>query len=251
MAEIKVRLKHWWQARGHRSSGPVSRVSQDVLHLYRLRREHRLLRVKLPGVEGDLQSLLLEIDLQNQRLLLDEPFPQRMAMEALIGRRLQVASIEGASSTRFETQVLAVENLRGLPVLSVALPVSVLAAQRRNNYRLAVDEHTHVQAILRHAVLGNLAARVQDLSVQGIRFEVPGIVSDALGTVANLFLRPGSEPGMLCNLRVCSLVPNTTEETTLVGGQFQGLNPPQVQVIQRFIVRTQRAQRQREMALTS
>ena len=251
MAEIAHKLKNWWQERTGRRSTSDIRIAKDVLQLYRLRREHRLLRVKVPGVEGDLQSLLLEIDLRNQRMLLDEPFPLRVEMEAMVGRRLQVASVEGAASTRFETTALAVESLRGLPVLSVALPVAVVAAQRRNNYRLAVDEHTHIQAILRHDELGNLAARVMDLSVQGIRLEVPGIITDALDGVVNLFLRMGMEQGMLCQLRVCSQQPVYGEEATLVGGQFQGLNPPQVQTIERFIVRSQRAQRQREMALTS
>ncbi len=249
MADIRMRLKHWWQDKSVPAPGRDVQVSQDVLHLFRLRREHRLLRLRFAGIAQDFQSLLLEVDLKHNRLLLDDPFPLLAESELFGGRRLDVASIEGAASTRFETRVLGMSHVGDLKALSVAMPGVVTAAQRRNRFRLTVREHMPVQAVLRLEALGNLAAQVQDLSSAGVRLLVPSLAEQPPLESAPLFLRLGDERGMLCTLRVCSLQHTLNKESTLIGGELLGLNPPQVQLIERFIARTQRLQRQRDMAL--
>lgn len=250
MAGISLRLKNWWQDRSVQQTPGEQRVSQDVLHLFRLRREHRLLRMRIDGVQGEFQTLLLEVDLRGQRLLLDEPFPLPLPLEAMAGRRVQVSSNEGAASTRFESRVYGKALVHDESLLSLEMPASVNAAQRRNHYRLAVDDRTQVEAMVRSAGVGNLPARVLDLSSKGIRVEVQGHHPLPENSVVPLFLRLGAEQGMLCDLRVRSLhLRSFTDDITLLGGQFDGLNPPQLQLIERFIVRCQRSQRQRELAL--
>lgn len=251
MADIRTRLKDWWQEKNSGNGGQAVHVSQDMLHLFRLRREHRLLRLKFAGIGQDFQSLLLEVDQRNGRLLLDEPFPTLADGELLNGRRLEVASIEGAASTRFDTQVQGLVTHRGLMALAVALPGSVVAAQRRNHYRLPVQENMPIQAILRLEGQGNLGAKVLDLSGAGVRLLVPSLASHNAPDTAPLYLRLGNEQGMLCTLRVCNLQHSQNRENSLVGGQLVGLNPQQSQLIERFIARTQRMQRQREMTLES
>lgn len=251
MADIRTRIKHWWLEKSTQSHSPAPRVSQDVLHLFRLRREHRLLRLRFNGIGQEYQSLLLEVDLKNNRLLLDEPFPPLAESRMLGGLKVEVASIEGAASTRFETRVQGVLVQRGMAALAVAVPDSVVAFQRRNHYRLSVQDHMPVQAVLRHESLGNVAAQVVDLSSQGIRLLVPQLDAQGPLQTAPLFLRLADERGMLCTLRVCSQQPAADHENSILGGQLVGLNQPQTQLIERFIVRSQRVQRQREMALES
>lgn len=251
MADIRTRLKHWWQEKNGEVSGQGVRVSQDILHLFRLRREHRLLRLKFAGIGQDFQSLLLEVDLKHERLLLDEPFPALPAGETLEGRRLEVASIEGAASTRFETLVRGLTPHQGMNALAVALPGTVTAAQRRDHFRLSVQENMPVQAILRLEAQGNLTAKVLDLSGAGVRLQVPSLADQEPLASAPLYLRLGEERGMLCTLRVSNLQHSQDRENSLLGGQLLGLNPQQKQLIERFIARTQRLQRQRDMALES
>ena len=252
MAGISVKLKHWWQERsGVRTIGE-DRVSQDILHLFRLRREHRLLRMRVEGVTGEFQTLLLEVDLRGQRLLLDEPFPLPLPVEAMTGRRVEVASNEGAASTRFDSRVIGKAQLHGENLLSLEMPVSVSASQRRNHYRLTVDERTHVEAMVRVPAMGNVPARVLDLSSKGIRLELPGHYPTLTHNLVPLFLRLGTEQGMLCELQIRSLqLRSFGDDATLLGGSMDGLNPPQLQLIERFIVRCQRTQRQRELELTT
>ena len=251
MSDIRSRLRHWWSERSTLPVGSERHVSQDVLHLFRLRREHRLLRLKLAGIKQDHQSLLLEVDLRNNRLLLDEPFPALADTELFEGRHVEAASIEGAASTRFESRIHGLVQHRGLNALSVALPHAVSAFQRRNHFRLMVLDTTPIQAILRHEILGNLSAQVLDLSSSGIRIRVPSLADQPTVVTAPLLLKLGDERGMLCTLRVCSQHHALNKESTLVGGELVGLNPPQIQLVERFIARTQRLQRQREMALES
>ena len=251
MADIRTRLKHWWQEKNGPAGDRELRVSQDVLHLFRIRREHRLLRLRFAGIAQEYQSLLLEVDLKNNRLLLDEPFPVMAESELFNGRRLEVASIEGAASTRFETRIQGMTFYRGLNALGCALPASVIAFQRRNHFRLSVQDNVPVQAVLRHDGLGNLAAQVLDLSSSGVRIQVPSLADQEPLVTTPLFLKLANERGMLCTLRVCSQLHTSDKESTVLGGELMGLNPPQIQLVERFIARTQRLQRQREMALES
>ncbi len=251
MADIRTRLKYWWQERGGATSQREPQVSQDVLHLFRLRREHRLLRLRFAGIAQEFQSLLLEVDLRNNRLLLDAPFPALAPSELMRGRRLEVASIEGPASTRFDTQVQGLATHRDFDALEVGLPGAVVASQRRNHFRLAVQENMSIQAILRHDQLGNLSAQVLDLSSRGIRILVSSLAEQMALVTAPLLLKLGNDRGMLCTLRVCSQQHSLDKEHTVVGGELVGLNPPQIQQMERFIARIQRLQRQREMALES
>ena len=249
MADIRTRIRHWWNEKNAQPDIPNTPVSQDILHLFRLRREHRLLRLRFNGLGQDFQSLLLEVDLRNRRLILDEPFPAVDETRLVAGRRVDVASIEGAASTRFESRVEGLQQHRDLPALVLAMPESVTAFQRRNFFRLAVQEHMPVQAVLRHQVLGNLSARVLDLSSRGVRISVPSLEEHDPLQTAPFLLKLAGDRGFLCTLRVCSQHSSLDQESSVLGGALEGLNPPQLQLIERFIARSQRTQRQRELAL--
>lgn len=249
MADIRTRIRHWWNEKNAPPDIPDTPVSQDVLHLFRLRREHRLLRLRFNGLGQDFQSLLLEVDLRSRRLILDEPFPAVDETRLVAGRRVEVASIEGAASTRFESRVEGLQVHRDLPALVLSMPDSVTAFQRRNFFRLAVQEHMPVQGVLRHQVLGSLSARVLDLSSRGVRIAIPSVEEHGPVQTAPFLLKLAGDRGFLCTLRVCSQHPSLDQESSVLGGALEGLNPPQLQLIERFIARSQRAQRQRELAL--
>ena len=247
MADIRIRLKNWWQWKNTLVQEQDIPVSQDMLHLFRLRREHRLLRLCFSGIKQDFQSLLLEVDLKQGRLLLDEPFPHLPEGEYLAARTVSVASVEGAASTRFESRIQGLVPYHDANALVLALPASVTAAQRRNHFRLPVLDHMPVKAMLRLENQRTHSAQVLDLSSQGVRLMVHSRVDLLPGQTTTLLLRIGDENGMLCSLRICNCQP--IKNATLLGGELLGLNPPQIQLIERFIARTQRIQRQREMAL--
>lgn len=248
MAYIRNRFRHWWNVKNSKPDILNSPVSQDILHLFRLRREHRLLRLRFSGVKQDFQSLLLEVDLRNQRLILDEPFPAVDESRLMAGRWVTVASIEGAASTQFESRVEGLQVYRDLQALVLAMPDSVTACQRRNYFRLIVQEHMPVQAILRHQFLGSLSARVLDLSCRGVRVAIPSIEEYGPIQTAPFLLKLTGDQGFLCTLRVCSQQALPDQETSILGGALEGLTPPQQQLIERFIARSQRVQRQRELA---
>lgn len=249
MADIRSRLLNWWQVKSGAGNGPDVHVSPDMLHLFRLRREHRLLRLRFGGIKQDFQSLLLEVDLKARCLLLDAPFPSLADSEVFAGQKLDVASIEGAAATRFETRVHTFRAHQDASALVVALPDSVTAAQRRNHFRLPILEHTPIQAMVRLDSMGSLNAQVLDLSSKGVRLTVPGMSSPGQSSMLPLLLRLGDERGMLCTLRVCSQQPTQEKDALQLGGELVGLNPPQIQQIERFIARIQRQQRQRDLAL--
>lgn len=249
MAGVSVKLRSWWQEKTAAKPALQRRVSEDVLHLFRLRREHRLLRVRCQGVEEVFQSLLLEVDIQQDRLILDEPFPHRLPAQSWVGRKVKVASDEGSMATRFESNVVELTELDQVPALILAMPLEIMAAQRRHSFRVALEPHSPVDAVVRLPGVGNLAATVVDLSAQGIRLVIPGLFN-SIDANARLCLRLGSEAPMVCELDVRNMAAAAMDDDkTVVGATMVGLNLVQVKTVERFLLRLQRVKRQRELEL--
>lgn len=248
MEGVSSKLKNWWQQKNSSKPEPVvATVSEEILHLFRLRREHRLLQARFSGVEDVFQTLLLEVDLEQNRLLLDEPFPHRFPVQGWVGRRIKVATSEGGLATRFESRVCDIIETDRVSALVLDMPRDIMAAQRRNHFRVTVNQGMPVDAVVRVTGQGNLAATVLDLSASGIRFAIPGEFQ-LLEEDTRLCLRLGSEAPMVSLLSVRSLMPSPQlDEATEVGAMLSGLNSSQVKTIERFLVRIQRMQRQREL----
>ncbi|MAR91521.1 MAG: hypothetical protein CML06_11670 [Pseudomonadales bacterium] len=214
----------------------------------RLRREHHLLQVRSPGLDQWFQSLVLEVDVSGQRLLLDEPFPHQLPAAAWQGRRLRVSTREGSLGTLFDTEVRQVLQQPEGIALVTAMPRQVEAAQRRRHFRVAVHSGMPVDAVVRLPASGNMAARVLDLSVSGVRVALPG-EHEQLPAGSRLWLRLGLEDPMVAMLSACYLRPSPLlPDATEVGAHLNGLNPQQMKVLERFLFRLQRLQRQRELA---
>ncbi|RLT92259.1 flagellar brake protein [Ketobacter sp.] len=251
MARVAAKLKSWWQQKSN--TDPLEQrierrsVPEEVMHLFRLRREHSLLQARFSGVDDVFQSLLLEVDLEQNRLILDEPFPHRFPTQYWIGRRIKVATSENGLATRFDSRVSGALALEQGNALIVELPRDIMAAQRRSSFRLAVNARMPVDAVVRLPEQGNLAARVLDLSAAGIRLAIPGEFAE-LGEETRLALRLGGEAPMVSQLAVRHLqTAAEAESCTLLGARLTGLNNSQSKVIERFLVRMQRVQRQREL----
>lgn len=248
MTGVGIRLKNWWQDKSVGKLGMENPVPDSATHLFRLCREHRLLLIAQKGVKSRYQSLMLNVDLPQQQLILDEPFPHEHPIEYWIGRRLEITSLEGGVNTRFESRVVGLDTMGGSAALCLQWPSDVIAAQRRKHFRLLVDSHTPVQAVLKLPELGNLAAKVMDLSVGGLRMMVPGHYEDM--EQAQVSLKLGAESSLHCQLNISS-VQELIEpaQNTVIGAAMMDLHPQQVANIQRFLARSQRQQRKRELAL--
>jgi c-di-GMP-binding flagellar brake protein YcgR len=247
MAGMSNRLKNWWQQKSVVQQVPAQAVSEEVMQLFRLRREHSLLQARFTGVDDVFQSLLLEVKPEQNCLWLDEPFPQRFPAHYWVGRRIRLATCEGEFSTRFESRVSAVLPQGQAHVLVVDMPRDIMAAQRRHHYRVAINGRMPVDAVVRVPEIGNLSARVRDMSVSGVRLDIPGL-HQQLEDGACLALRLGSETPMLSQLSVRYLRPcGAEQDNTAVGAMMTGLNPSQLKVVERFLVRMQRLQRQQEL----
>lgn len=247
MEAVSAKLKSWWQQRNNSKPIEQRTVSEEVMHLFRLRREHSLLQARFTGVEDVFQSLLLEVDLEQNQLILDEPFPHRFPAQYWIGRRIKVSTSENGLATRFDSQVSGAMALDQGNALIVDMPREIMAAQRRSSFRLSVNARMPVDAVVRVPEQGNLAARVLDLSAAGIRLAIPGEFAE-LGEETRLALRLGSEAPLVSQLSVRHVQPAAEEEPyTELGARLTGLNNSQSKTIERFLVRMQRAQRQREL----
>ena len=239
-------LKNWWQKT---SSTPKTDapVSEELLQLFRLRQAHSLLRVRINGQPEIFQSLLLDIDLENEILVLDEPFPNQWPIVSWLNRRVTVDTMDPGLQTRFETHVAAIDDGER-PSLRLAIPYTVGREQRRKYFRLAVDGSVPVKALIRDRELGNLAAKVMDLSTRGIRLQVSGHYPE-LDQNFPLTIGLDRQPSFNCELAVRNFkLHHAPDQVTTVGGMLTEITPADQRMIDRFLLQIQRAQRRMAVA---
>ncbi len=246
MTGVAFGLKQWWQKVDER---PVTTapVSDELMQLFRLRREHRLLRVRVRGQDEVFQSLLVDIDLDKQCLLLDEPFPNSWPLASWLDRRIKVDTMESGFSTAFEAKVIGLDQQGRSPVLRLGIPQDISTAQRRHNFRVTVDETIPVQALLSLEGIGKVAADVLDLSARGVRLRVIGLYPE-LAQNFKVQLRLERDKIIQSELTVKNFLMDESDDgVTIVGGTLSGINPAEVRHIERFLIRVQRLQRQSAM----
>lgn len=248
MAGNAFALKSWWQ-KNTTAAKPDTPVSEELLQLFRLRQAHSLLRVRINGQPEIFQSLLLDIDLEKEHLVLDEPFPNQWPIISWLNRRVTVDTQDPSLQTKFETHVAAVDDGER-PSLRLAIPYTIGKEQRRKHFRLNVNGTVPVRGLIRHQDLGNLAAKVLDLSAGGIRLQVSGHYPE-LDQNFPLAIGLDQQPMFHCELAVRSFkLHHSPEQVTTVGGMLTEISPTDQRNIDRFLLRVQRAQRRIAVADT-
>ena len=220
--------------------------------LMRFQRNHNLVQVKFKGDEVTYQSMILRVNPEEQYLYIDELFPKTDGFIGLEGHTITVIVKEKGMTVSFDSKILKRGKEDGALYYKIELPTEIDKQQRRGAFRIQMDDALGVDVgvELDNSADESLIATVKDISSTGVRLVIQGEHKKIRsGTVlANLKLSYGDGEFFICNLDVRnSQLEQEPHHHTLVGGQFINLNSEDKKQLEKFILKTQREIRRREM----
>lgn len=207
--------------------------------LKRVRDNRVLLSVRVPGSDAIFNSLLLEVDVERNFILLDELNPRLGHELACQARQIRVHCQCQGVELSFVCPIDVGQGQRGISFYRATLPDAVNYLQRRSNFRVRVGRHASVPVQL---PLGEtLEGELIDLSLGGFGASLPDRAELARGQIVES-----------CSIRLPNCDPLTTEleirfvqrdkqrQILRIGARFRGLDPLRQNLLRRVITQLER-----------
>ena len=154
----------------HSSTERITNPTQIARFLQLFKDGQCLLNVTIPGIAGSFNSAVLRVYPQRELLILDELNP-RAGHEALLkAGQLQVRCRLHGVEYRFASRLQRVEEQHGIAFYFVPLPQALLHIQRRNHFRVPVDEAAGIALALPCPEASQ--AHLCDLSATGLGMQL-------------------------------------------------------------------------------
>lgn len=217
------------------------RFRPQILSLLQRIHEGRcLLAITLNGDAHQFNSALLEINAEQAYLVFDELKPDSGHNLFLQQQRCQVRTSLKGVTVSFTATLIASGQQNDIAYYRVALPDTISYGQRRAHFRPRVSRafNTDVQIDLPGG--GTISGTLQDISLGGLRIKANERDTLDLNVGASLTCRfqlPGSDP-IECRIDLRSVTRGA--DGCQFGGQFQGLDPLQRRILQKFITLLER-----------
>lgn len=218
--------------------------------LIKFQRNHNLVQVKFKGDDVTYQSMILRVNPEAQYLYIDELFPKNDGFIGLEGHTITVFVKERGMTVSFDSKILKRGTENGALYYKIELPTEIDKQQRRGAFRIQVDKTVDVGVQSLNMNEERLVAKIKDISITGVRLEIEGDYKNIRSgsVLRDLVVRYGNGEAFTCNLDVRNC--QTYEDPhhhTLVGGQFLDLSGEDKKNLERFILKTQREIRRREV----
>lgn len=237
--------------------GKKKQVSEDnalvrniYMTLIKFQRNHNLVQVKFKGDDVTYQSMILRVNPEEQYLYIDELFPKSDGFIGLEGHTITVYVKDKGITVSFDSKILKRGKEDGALYYKIELPTEIDKQQRRGAFRIQVDKTVDMGVQSLNVNDERLVAKIKDISITGVRLEIEGehkqIRSGSI--LRDLVVRYDNGEEFTCNLDVRNS--ETYEDPhhhTLVGGQFLDLSGEDKKTLEKFILKTQREIRRREV----
>lgn len=218
--------------------------------LDKLRKAHEWIEVKLVRSGQSYQSLILNIDLDNNELLIDELFPPENLQSIEPGDRVEISSQSRNKPVNFYTQILARKFQDNEGAWLLELPSEIGRNLNRSAFRVYVEnEQLDIEMIYEGEPLPFV--RIINLSAEGIKLgfsnesekklDKQHIFKDCLIRLPNGF-------DIDCHIDLRSVYSiHTPKPHILGGGKLTIDNPQHLVKLQQYLAELQRRQRRGEM----
>jgi len=230
--------------------GPPPVKPDTLLRLEELRRSHTFVDVNFVNRDGrSYQSLIINVDVEDNSLLIDELYPLDGDMQNLLGEVIEISPCGKGMPMKFTSTISRIEMYDDSPAYRIELPRTITANQRRKFFRVPV---TSAIGIYMRVPINNMAvmAEVKNISASGVGLCIDKNVTEYLR--ANHLLRgvklllPDNEV-VNCDLEVRSYeYRKKPHRNTIVGARFIDMNPKAQNQMERLMQKLQREARREE-----
>ena len=219
---------------------------ETLVRLLELCNKHTFVEVNfVDRQQMSYQSLIIHVDIHNDSLLIDELYPLEPSFDIVAGESIEITSRGKGLPVKFTSTISALEIYEGAPAYRVALPKTVKANQRREFFRVPVNNDMGIHLHIPLADGGQGFCTVLNISSTGICFRFDKNITDQIragGSIKNAKLTLPGNTVMNCDLEVRSYdYKKSPERFTLVGASFGGFAPVEQKKFDRYLVRLQRA----------
>ena len=234
---------------GNPSQGAASETITAAHHIealiQRVISERLFVTVRLPGLDTDYTSTVLELDRDRGEFLLDQLFPEEGHRRLQQLRELRLFARMDNADLVLTSTVRDLGEEGGLVYYRVRLPERVYYDQRRQFHRVDADRVAEIEVLLDDGSGESepLTGRLHDLSEGGISFWLePGAAErvQAPWKVPYCQIRfPGDEP-LVCAIEVRNLRYDEGRGAYIAGGRFLFSDPRMRQRIARLVASVER-----------
>lgn len=218
--------------------------------LEQLQAAHEWLDVKVTKTKRSYQSLILNIDIENNEILVDELYPNEALEHVETGDTIEVFTQTKKYPLHFYTRILSREMVDGSEAWRLELPPEIGANQSRASFRVYVENETdlEIELYFDNEPLNNV--RIINLSSDGIKLSFNKDVERALNgkrLLDDCIIRLPNDADIDCIIELTSLYSIRTPYPHFLGGGKLTINEPQYKIkLQQYLALIQRKQRRRE-----
>ncbi|MEH6557078.1 MAG: flagellar regulator YcgR PilZN domain-containing protein [Oceanicoccus sp.] len=234
-------------------SGTNKDTSNQVDHyssLEKLRVSHEWLDVKVTKTNHSYQSLVLEIDIENNELLIDELFPPEHLDDVQSGDTVQIITRSKRQPVDFYTRILSREFSNGTTSWRLELPTEIGANHNRNAFRVYVEGEPGLEIEIYQNDQALADVRIINLSMDGLKLSFNNETRQLLDDfqiLEDCLIRLPNDSDIDCSIELRNLYDIRTPYPHLLGGGKLVIADPQQRVkLQQFLASIQRKQRRRE-----
>jgi c-di-GMP-binding flagellar brake protein YcgR len=212
--------------------------------LKRVKDDHSLLTVTIPGSKEHYSSAILAVRHKEGYLILDELTPRAGHSELLQAQKVYVHAKVNGIDLNFASTVISVGQEAGLAFYHIAFPTKAIYRQRRSSYRIFIGRGQSIPVTLAIGTARVIEGQLSDISVGGIA------VYFAISIGSNMQLATGLAPGDV--VPICTLYFDSNSKVSSqfeiryvrndrdrrlvrVGGRFLKLDRAQEKIIQNFV----------------
>lgn len=224
----------------------IDDLSQIQAQIQRLVQHRSFVTVFLPHSRTPCNSTILELELKENRFLLDQLFPPQGDKLLRQQGRLRLFAKSPGSMLYFDCLLDETAELGGFAHYRMAVPTQLHYFQRRDVHRVELDEKARIEAVLQLEGGGELSGIVRDLSAGGCGLLLAeGQGGGVTAGESRHLCRMTLPSGELLELPVILRSLRAVGQQQLAGLQFTDLPSRQAQQLARVVVSQERQQARR------
>lgn len=209
--------------------------------LKRVRDTRTLLSVRVPGSDALFNSLLLEVDLERNHILLDELNPRAGHELAMQARQLRVHCQCQGVELSFNCAIEIGQGQQGIAFYRAALPEAINYLQRRGSFRVRVGVNIHIPINLPLDSATRLEGELFDLSMGGLGAYLSNSIELTRGQILEdcSLILPNNAP-LTTELEVRFVRVDKEKQSQRIGASFRNLDPQRQNLLRRFVAQLER-----------
>ena len=220
----------------------ITQRPQLVALLRRLYENRILLRVAIPGMDRQFNSMLLNLNPERDYVLLDELNDETAHRRALESGRVRVFGQHDGVEMNFNLDIHTAQNRRGVRFYQAPLPECIHYMQRRADYRVHVAMDMGISVLLPLTHDTQIDGQLCDVSMGGLgaRLELDQDIQRGL-IIPDCRIQLPQDPAPLqADLEVRFILPDEQHQALRLGGRFSKLTTEEKGRLRKFVSQLER-----------